>query len=332
MEIDIDFSSIHTFWRSTHSTSNWLIEDIYTSLYSKFVHRLVAADTDGFATIQGKPVIYVANHQTAIESMLFCMIVGGLTQTPICSLAKMEHQQSWLGQLISHSSLYPGYHPHRSMILFDRRKPRTFLKILKQMSTILQKEQTSLLIHVDGTRAISCREASTQMNRNVIKLAIEANVPIVPVRFTGGLPVEPLLERIDFPVGYGCQDYYIGTPILPEKLRLLSIEKQKKVILQGINQLGIPNEKEVPYAPDQDFAKKVRGWMNETGVVESYAVLLHTLATYSDVGPESKALIAGMEQRKLNYPANEVAQWLNQFAHWMYGNTNLDNNIQVNRG
>ena len=319
MEINIDFPSIHTYWRAKHSTSNWLIEDIYTSLSAKFVRRLVAGNTDAFAAIQRKPVIYVANHQTAIESMLFCMIVGGLTKTPICSLAKMEHQQSWLGRLTSHSLSYPGFHPHRSMILFDRRKPRTFFQIVKQMSTIVHQEQTSLLIHVHGTRGLSCREALTQINRNVIELAVEVNVPIVPVRFIGGLPVEPLPERIDFPVGYGCQDYCIGRPIFPEELRPISVEEQKHLILQGINQLGIPNEKETPYPPDQDFTSKVKKWMDGTGVSEPYAVLLQALAMYPGVGPEGRALIAGIEQRTLNYSANEVGKWLNEFAHWMYG-------------
>ncbi len=52
-------------------------------------------------------------------------------------------------------------------------------------------------------------------------MAIAARVPIVPVRFVGGLPIEPLATRSEFPIGMGRQDIYLGTPIHPETVAAL---------------------------------------------------------------------------------------------------------------
>jgi hypothetical protein len=37
----------------------------------------------------------------------------------------------------------------------------------------------------------------------LLELAPVADVPIVPIRFTGGLPVEPAPAKLDFPIGFG---------------------------------------------------------------------------------------------------------------------------------
>ena len=48
------------------------------------------------------------------------------------------------------------------------------------------------MVHVEGT--LIAREPVQKMR---VDLAIGLGIPIVPVRRTGGLPAEPLAERID---------------------------------------------------------------------------------------------------------------------------------------
>ena len=108
-------------------------------------------------------------------------------------------------------------------------------------------------------------------------MALESDLPIVPVRFKGGLPVEKLDNTLDFPVGYGKQDYYIGTPILPETLKALNYADRRKMVITAINNLGGTNEQETPNKPSPDFIKAVKSWIKQTNTSEVKAVLFKAL-------------------------------------------------------
>jgi len=60
-------------------------------------------------------------------------------------------------------------------------------------------------------------------------------VPIVPLRFAGGLPLAPVAEPLAFPVGYGKQDFWIGTPILPQAFASLPSAARKEAVLAALN-------------------------------------------------------------------------------------------------
>jgi len=78
----------------------------------------------------------------------------------------------------------------------------------------MTKSYKSLMVHVEGTRAFTCRHAVGKMSSAFVDLALKLGAPIVPVRFVGGLPVQPLQKGLEFPVDFGRQDYWIGRPIL----------------------------------------------------------------------------------------------------------------------
>lgn len=106
---------------------------------------------------------------------------------------------------------------------------------MRKLQHILPKEGLSLLVHVEGTRSLRCRQPVVRMSGALLALAIQARLPIVPVRFTGGLPVETAPARLDFPIGYAKQDIYIGTPIAPAVLAALPLDERKRAVLEAMN-------------------------------------------------------------------------------------------------
>ena len=58
-----------------------------------------------------------------------------------------------------------------------------------------------------------------KMSGAFIDMAMQVNAPVVPIRFVGGLPADPMDRRIEFPLGMGTQDIYIGRPMPIEQFQ-----------------------------------------------------------------------------------------------------------------
>jgi hypothetical protein len=158
------------------------------------------------------------------------------------------------------------------------------------------------------------------MSSAFIDMAIGVGAPIVPVRFVGGLPVEPLAERIDFPVGYGRQDYWIGRPILPEELAALPYKDRRDRIVDAINGLGPALADETPMPGDPRFAGEVRNWMDRSGASESSSVLLATLrAGEKHASAEVRAILQAMTSDQLLVDDDTKGRWLATLAERLYG-------------
>ncbi len=185
--------------------------------------------------LYGKPAIFLANHQVGVESILFNVALSALSGVPIKVIAKKEHRQTWIGKLIELARSYPGVQGPELILFFDRVDPRALLSALAEYRAGLPQSPASLMVHVEGTRALSCRTPVSQVSSVFLDLALDMNVPVIPVRFVGGLPVEPVEKRLEFPFGGGRQDIRIGAPILPEMLRNLSLVERSKTVLDSIN-------------------------------------------------------------------------------------------------
>jgi hypothetical protein len=136
------------------------------------------------------------------------------------------------------------------------------------------EEGRSVMVHVEGVRGRSCRAPVQRISGSLLDLAIDTGTAIVPVRFVGGLPVEPFATRkLDFPWKFGAQEYILGAPIQPEMLSALNLKERKDVVLNAINELG-PKDREVPFPGDSDFEMQVRNRALETGISETEAALL----------------------------------------------------------
>jgi hypothetical protein len=128
-------------------------------------------------------------------------------------------------------------------------------------------------------------------------------VPIVCVRFSGGLPVEPLVAgKLEFPIGYTAQAYHFASPIFPDALRRYSLIEQKQVVLETIQKVGPSSDHEVPYPPDAALCAAVEKRMEEDARDEVHAVLsLFAEPALSGWRPQS----------------NDAAQWARRWEDWL---------------
>ena len=166
---------------------------------------------------------------------------------------------------IRQSFSYPGITDSRLITFFEREDRESLMRIIGELAAEMAQQGKSAMVHVEGTRSLSCRQQVVKMSSAFIDMALAVGAPIVPVRFVSGLPAEELSQRIEFPVGYGRQDFWIGRPVLPEQLRSLPLKERKQVVIDAINGLGPGPEREEPSAPDPAFADRVETWRARTG-------------------------------------------------------------------
>jgi hypothetical protein len=58
------------------------------------------------------------------------------------------------------------------------------LKMLKELPAILKDEGLSLMVHSEGSRAYQCGKPVKLLSAVFVDFAIQAGLPIVPVRFS----------------------------------------------------------------------------------------------------------------------------------------------------
>jgi 3-hydroxymyristoyl/3-hydroxydecanoyl-(acyl carrier protein) dehydratase/malonyl CoA-acyl carrier protein transacylase/1-acyl-sn-glycerol-3-phosphate acyltransferase len=314
-----DLAPVRAYWRERLAIGPWPVEDLYYGLVERFVGDVVLADPEAFARVRGRSCLYLGNHQVGIESLLFSVLVSALSATPTVTLAKAEHRTSWLGRLIAHSFAYPGVSDPRLITFFDREDRESLLAIVGEIATEMKTRVKSAMVHVEGTRSLAARQPVIKMSSAFIDMALAVGAPIVPVRFVGGLPVEPLTTRIEFPLGYGKQDYWIGRPILPEELAALPYKDRKAHVIAAINALGPELARETPMAPDPAFSAAVAAWKASTGATAEDAVLYTTLAKLERPGDEVRALLEGARTGRLVVGADARGQWLGRLAERLFG-------------
>jgi acyl transferase domain-containing protein/3-hydroxymyristoyl/3-hydroxydecanoyl-(acyl carrier protein) dehydratase len=284
-----------------------VLQDLFLGLIYQFVGGLQFDDREGFAQIAQRPVLYLANHQVGVESMLFVALVDALTPVSCRAIAKREHGASWIGRILHLLHTQTGRNP---MVLFDRANPADLLQLLQAMRTPDGGLPHSLMAHVQGTRSLRAGEPTTQLSSAWIDLALRTNLPIVPVRFSGGLPRSPVAQRLEFPHGLGSQQYTLGRAITPDALRALDLRQRKRRILDAINATGPSLEGEAPAAADETFATRVRAWRESTGVGEIPATLLACLENVPGRSATTDALLNAVQSRPAATPPPETAALL----------------------
>jgi acyl transferase domain-containing protein/3-hydroxymyristoyl/3-hydroxydecanoyl-(acyl carrier protein) dehydratase/1-acyl-sn-glycerol-3-phosphate acyltransferase len=314
-----DLTPVRRYWSDRIGIGPWPVEDLYYGLIARFVGDVVLADPEAFERVRGRSCLYLANHQVGIESLLFSVLMSALSGTPAVTLAKAEHRTSWLGWLIAHSFSYPGVTDPNLITFFEREDREALLKIVSEIGAEMQSGRKSAMVHVEGTRSLACRRPVLKMSSAFIDMALAVGAPIIPVRFVGGLPVEEAAARLEFPVGFGRQDYWIGRPILPEDLAALPYKDRKSVVISAINGLGPDLMEEAPAPPDSGFGAAVEAWTARTGATAEDAVFFTTLATLANPGDEVRALCDGARQGRLVVGSEPRAQWLARLAEKLFG-------------
>jgi 3-oxoacyl-(acyl-carrier-protein) synthase/3-hydroxymyristoyl/3-hydroxydecanoyl-(acyl carrier protein) dehydratase/1-acyl-sn-glycerol-3-phosphate acyltransferase len=313
-DLSLNLSQISTHWDAYFQAGRWPAEDIYYQLIKRFIGQVHLQNAAAFNAAQGRSMLYVANHQVAVESLLFSMIASGLSGVNTVTLAKMEHQTTWLGKLIAHCFSYPGVSDPEVITFFDRTNRRSLPGIIQRFGEEMVSPGKSILVHVEGTRSLACRTPVNVMGAAFIDMAIRANALVVPVRFMGALPVAPLESRIEFPTGMGKQDVWIGTPMQPEDLSELPLRERKTTVLNALNTLGPPKAEEVPSAPDPAFAKRVQARMKATGADHEHATLYTVLQEVESPTEPIARLVKATKNAPLKLDNNDSDDWLGELA------------------
>ncbi|HWL85858.1 MAG TPA: 1-acyl-sn-glycerol-3-phosphate acyltransferase [Polyangiaceae bacterium] len=315
----MDLSSVRAFWRNHFSVGPWPVEDFFYGLVEQFVGDVVLADPEGFARVRGRSVLYLANHQVSVESLMFSVLIPALSGAITVTLAKAEHRISWIGELVEHCFTYPGVSDPGMMTFFNRENQAELLEVIQRLVQEMTAAGKGAMIHVEGTRSLSCRQPVAKISSAVIELALAAGCPIVPLRFVGALPVEPLAERSEFPIGYGKQDIWVGSPMYPEQIGKLPLKERKQAVLDAINRLGPELSEEVPHAPNPTLAERIEQW-GRTRVTADAAVLFSALdAASSPRSALTEKLLAGARAGRLDPGTGAEERWLATLARLLFG-------------
>ena len=314
-----DLDTVRAYWRHHFGVSRWPFEDIVFGFIERFVDHVAFEDLEAFERARDRGCMYLANHQVAAEPAMLSTIMAGLSGKHLVGLAKIEGLASDLGWFMEHMFNYPGVVHPQTYVFLDRSKPEELGERINELATALSTNARNVLIHVQGTRSTNCREPVQLINPMFVEMAIATGAPVIPVRFTGGLPPEPLAEKIDVPVGYARQVYWIGRPILPEELEPLGFVERTERVLAGINGLGPSNDVEEPGAPDPAFGAAVDEWIARTGVAPFWAIVYSVLRELPDPSPGTRLILDGARDGRLVLGSSPVDRWIGALARRIYG-------------
>lgn len=308
------------------TTEDWLGADLLDGMFDRYVGRVVTERPDTLERLEGRPAIYLANHQVQIESLLISNLLPALTGVAMTTVANAKHERRWIGALVRLFDTYPGARAVEQIAYFDQSDPGSMFGLIDRVRQALATGSRSLFVHADGTRAQSCREPATRCSSVFVDMALELGLPIVPVRFTGGLPVEPISGKAEFPVGHAAQDYWIGEPIEAETLRAMTLRDRVQCVLAAINGLGGSHAVEQPNAPDPAFAARVADRQWRTGVHEVHAAAWEILRDCAAPSAETERLLA---HGAGGSDGSSLGSWLANVAELLVGSD--DDLVVVNR-
>jgi 3-hydroxymyristoyl/3-hydroxydecanoyl-(acyl carrier protein) dehydratase/1-acyl-sn-glycerol-3-phosphate acyltransferase len=311
---------MHRFWSSLLGLdSQWLGQDLWEGLIQRYVGRVVIEDPEAFAALKGRGAIFVGNHQVQIESLLITNMLSALGDTQVITMANAKHEQRWIGWILQMLATYPGATDPKSILYFDQLRPDSMFQLLEDLKPDLAAGTRSFFVHPQGTRSQSCRDPVTKISSLFLDLAIDLEIPIVPIRISGGLPIEPVPGKLEFPMAHGPQDYTIGKPIPAQELGELAYVERGRRVLAELNALAPSVKEEKPNAGDFDFTARVAKWQKETGASEIEATFFRVLQEASGAGEETQRLIEGARRRSLRVGTDPKSAWLGSLATRLYG-------------
>jgi acyl transferase domain-containing protein/3-hydroxymyristoyl/3-hydroxydecanoyl-(acyl carrier protein) dehydratase len=312
----LDLGPVKAFWRDWFGRGPWPIEDLYYGLIERFIGKVVLDDPAALAQVRGKSVLFLANHQVAIESLLFSVIASAIQQRVTVTLAKIEHKTTWVGKLIERSFSFPQIRDPKVIEFFDRSDRESLPEVITGLRDRLAER--ALMVHVEGTRSLECKTPIQKMSGAFIDLAIATDTPIVPVRFVGALPTTALSERIELPIGMTKQDIWIGKPLLPAELASLTYGARKQEVLGAINALALAAADEVPNPPNAELEAKIRRTEAELKTGIEKATLASVILDGPATSPEAATLARAIRGESIPRTSPE-SEWIGDFAAWLRG-------------
>lgn len=311
----LDLGPVQTYWAEHFGQRDWPAEDLFFGLVQRFTRRVRFEDPDLPGILRDRGALFVANHQTALESLTFIVLSGGLFGRPTSAIAKDEHRATWMGRLNELVFRWPDVQDPGFLAFFDRSDPASLPALLGPLFADAGQGARSILVHVDGTRATTCREPVGDVSGTLVDAALAAGLPIVPVRFEGGLPLSGE-DKLAFPHRYGQQDVVFGRALPPDTLADLPLKARKATVVEALRELGTPRPHRMPLPGRPAIVAEVARWMREHPAEEAWAVI----ATMLDALP-SRGEVAddALRAAKVGDPESASSAWATELARFLHG-------------
>jgi hypothetical protein len=316
----LDLSPVEDHWRKRFGIGAWPVEDLYYGLIERFVGDVVIADPEAFARVRGKSCLYLANHQVAVESLLFSVIASALSGVATVTLAKAEHRGSWVGELIRHSFSYPGITDPKLITFFDREDRESLMRIIGELGQEMAQRGKSAMVHVEGTRGLSCRaggEDELGLHRHGLRRGRCPSCRCaswVDCRWTSSRSASSCRSAT------ADRTSGLAAPSSPPSSRSLPLKERKQVVIDAINGLGPGPAREAPSAPDPAFGARVEQWMARAGMTPEKAALAATLEALPHLRSEATGrLVSALREGRALGGDEPREQWLEGFRRWLGG-------------
>lgn len=292
----LNWKKVREHWLQTTGPRRFF-HDILGTLFGTFVSRIVIQSPREFDVVKKRPVMYMGNHQIGLESPLFMALSVALSGITIQAVAKPDHVNAWLSFLMAFADDSLGdNHPFR-LVYFDKAQPMSLIEFLKRPDSL----NASLLVHVEGTRSREAGQPVTKLSSVFLDVAVEKGIPIVPIRFVGGLPPQRSEEGLDFPYGNGKQDFFLGTPISADELKNMPYGQRPRFVMGKINSLGPgTREEDILIAPHPKFEEKTRFYAKNLGMPKMQAMLFAVLGLIDDPCEETAILMKAVQTGNLS--------------------------------
>ncbi|MEM6705759.1 MAG: beta-ketoacyl synthase N-terminal-like domain-containing protein, partial [Acidobacteriota bacterium] len=297
----------------------WLGRDLMEGLLARYVGRFHVEDAEDFARLKGRGALYLANHQVQIESILVTHVLSAFSGVPVTTVANAKHETRWIGWLLGRLFGYPGVPDPGVIRYFDQSDPGSMLGILGRLAPEMVRGERSFFAHSAGTRSQRSGDPVQQLSSVFLDTAVNNDLPVVPVRFLGGLPHEPIEGKLEFPVGHGAQDYLVGRAIPASEIAELPYRERRDFVLEAMNSLGPPLELDAPSAQDLEFSERVAQWQESAGVGEVEAVFFRVLEDVAEPSEETQRLLDGAASGSLRIDDTERDLWLADVARRLLG-------------
>lgn len=264
------------------------------------------------------PALYFANHQTSYESFLFSFVHSAVTGVPLFVVTHPGLFDNDYGEhcaLLAEHLLRLGHDAAQLVTVVavpnELSEARAFLRALPE-----RIEGRSLLVHVEGWREFQEGQRIHMMSRDLMEVTLRSGRPVIPVRFSGGLPAQSLGYKFHLPYRMGRIAIDMAAPIDHDSLATTPPPAQRRRIMGAINAMAPP---EGVYAgrANASLAKRCLRRHMETGSSALKCFLMEAMETLPDPSPETRFLRAFMRTGVL--PKQDLADpdWFARKAMWL---------------
>jgi 3-oxoacyl-(acyl-carrier-protein) synthase/3-hydroxymyristoyl/3-hydroxydecanoyl-(acyl carrier protein) dehydratase len=270
--LQTDWQPVRSWWTDRSGMRNGGFGDLlHAALLSRYVRHVIIADPAAMSAIRGRPVLLLGNHQVQIESVLGTAIASWLTDTKVVAIAHAKHENRWIGDVLRLLEDVEGGALGTTRY-FDQRNPEQFFSLIEDIKTDVAERGVSTLVHADGTRYVRSGQRVERLTSTLLDMAIQVQLPIVPIYFAGGLPEEPLDQKLEVPYRHAAQDYIFGRPIMPEELTAWPYANRRRRVMDAINALAPFSD--APHEPNRAVENRISAAAPDASPLESIWVCI----------------------------------------------------------